>query len=139
MAVAPVATNLAPVVMYNSATLKGELTAGTPSDITIWYGTNQANLDQSYRFVFRQRTGTVFSLAVGPLITPTQYWFTCFASNAAGTNWASPYSNFWTSVPPGGGSNIIHVDKNAPGTGETGLDWINAYKNLATGAAAAGG
>ena len=52
----------------------------------------------------------------------SNYWYTCFATNSAGSAWATPPRPF-------GALRIRYVDGGAAGSG-TGYEWENAYSTI---------
>jgi hypothetical protein len=136
---------------YTKATFSGELVNASAviADVGICYGTNSVAGDTTagWQYVDRiyppQRTGAVFSVTSPYLLTNTTYYYRWFATNAYGSSWMT-VSNFTTgsSYPPGwgagGGTNVIHVKKDATGN-RNGLDWFNAYTTIGDGYAAVSG
>lgn len=136
----PGVENRGAAVTRTSAVLSGELTAGTPSTVLIFYGTEPANLqNQAVVALYPlQQTGSVFSAAVHDLAPAQLYYYACFATNAAGSDWADVGSFTTGEAGPGGGASILHVDSRATGAGN-GRNWFDAFRTLAEGAAAASG
>ena len=127
----PIVETRSAVVNGNSASLRGEVTAGSSSEITFYYGLTDegqiaANWDATNALSLPQDQGSIFSSLAAGLQPNTTYWFTVYATNNFGEDWATPTSFMTGATPPGGGSGVIHVDVNATGV-EDGLSWTNAY------------
>ena len=139
-AVKPVVVTRAASVLHTVADLKAELIDGTQSDAFFYYGTDpEALAAQSPVLVVPSpQTGYVFSVHVVGLEPLTQYYYACLASNAAGAAWSDTNSFNTGEAPPGGGPLVIHVDRDAIGA-QTGRNWLDAFKTLTEGAAAADG
>jgi len=130
---APVATNIGHGLNLNNVTITGRLVvADTVADVFIHYGKADWAWDGYLQPtpVF-QETGTPFSATKTGLDYSQTYYYRCFATNAAGTNWAGNVMSFTTGAkPPGGPAGVIHVWEDAPG-GETGDTWYNAFTSMA--------
>jgi hypothetical protein len=139
--VAPVVTNRAPTVTYNYATLRGELVdVDATAEILIYYGLSDGNwIGYVQPSPASQQTGTVFTASVGDLLYSTDYYYRCFATNAAGSDWADNLMSFTTGVePPGGPDTVIHVKAGAPGS-QSGGTWFDACHTLAAAVAKVNG
>jgi len=136
---APDVVNRDNTVNVNLATVRGELVNNdTIAECTLYYSTTDPPTlsDASAGLFPPQQTGTVFSVQLSGLLYATTYYYTWFATNDSGGDFESATSNFVTGAePPGGGSDIIHVDADAAG-GEDGLNWFNAFTSVAAAMAA---
>ncbi len=99
---APEVINDAPSVAVGSATLAGELTAGTIAHVYIYWGmsdggTTKANWD-NYELLSDTPQGT-FSDTVAAGYGMTNY-YRCYATNAVGDDWANATTNFTTLPAP---------------------------------------
>ena len=142
---APTVETRAAQVSGNSALIRGEVTAGSSSEITFYYGLSDAgqiaaNWDATNTLSLPQGPGSIFSSLTAGLQTNTTYWFTVYATNSFGEDWATPISFVTGAAPPGGGAGVIHVDASATGV-EDGLSWTNAFTSFedALAAASSGG
>jgi hypothetical protein len=138
---APVVETLAARVVATAAEMRGALTSGASSMITFYYGVTDegqtsANWDVTNVLSTAQGAGDVFTSVAGGLQANQEYWFTVYATNAFGEDWATP-TNFVTgTAAPGGGAGVIHVDADAVGVPD-GLSWTNAFTTVEDGLAAA--
>ncbi|MDD5311413.1 MAG: DUF2341 domain-containing protein [Dehalococcoidia bacterium] len=102
-AVAPTVTNStgASGVGQTSAQLNGELvsTGGLSTSVRIYYGTTDGGTTasnwQKTKYLYTLPVGTFFSSATS-LTAGTTYYYRCWASNSAGTSWASSTASFTT-------------------------------------------
>ena len=138
----PAVTTRTAQVFIDKAKLRGELLVGSISDMTFYYGTNNATTNASAwgataTVSVAYLPGEIFSADIIGLLTNQTYYFTVFASNDYGTAWGD-VDSFMTGsmLPTGGGTNIIHVDVDATGFND-GTSWTNAYTQLADAIAAA--
>lgn len=91
----PVVTNIgATSVRFNTASLNGIFVTGTVATITFYWGTDPSAWECSTNLGVR--TEGPFSTAITGLSDSTLYYYGCFASNAAGTNWSAitPFTTF---------------------------------------------
>ena len=84
------------------ATLSGELTGGTRSDVSVYYGTDSADMTNVATVYPPMDIGIVFSAKVTGLQPSTQYYYVCNATNQAGDGWSTTNS-FTTGSSSGGG------------------------------------
>ncbi len=97
----PVLANLpASPVLSASATLNGQVISpgvSTPF-VTLYYGTTdgKTNAASWANSVVIGQTNGAFSATITGLQTNTAYYFTAFATNTGGSNWAQPSQNFTT-------------------------------------------
>jgi hypothetical protein len=141
---APTVVTRTAQVAGDAVLLRGELLNNSSmSQVTFYYGLSNGGSTPSAwdaTNVVSQpyASGSIFGDAVA-LDTNTTYYFTVYATNSLGEDWADTQDSFTTGdTPPGGGANVIHVDKDAVGI-ENGSSWTNAYKTFTEGLAAAGG
>ena len=133
--VTPIVTNRGSTVVFNQATMKGELIINdATANITFYYDTSDKGefgaWTDSESLGSAQQTGAVFQVVVNGLAYNTTYFFRAFATNASGYHWAQNPQQFTTgSEPVGGGPEIIHVWSGAPG-GQSGLNWFDAYQTI---------
>lgn len=137
VAAAPRVEDRGASVSGNAATIGGELTDGSRSDITLWFGTNAVALDTQSSLVMYppQDTGILFRATAAGLLSETTYYYAWSATNLAGGAWSATNTFVTGAEPPGGGVPIIHVDGDATG-GETGANWTDAFKTVAQAIAA---
>ncbi len=98
----PVITNATPTnIATDSAYMNGFLTSTGTSATYVWvfWGESDGmgtNVNWTYTNSFGQRDTGVLTTNIASLSPSTTYYYRYFASNAAGTNWGSPSSNFTT-------------------------------------------
>ncbi len=106
--VAPTLTNApgATAITTTSATLNGNLTSTGNADCTvrIYWGDNDgittpASWDNNILIGTRSTTGT-FSSDINTLSGGTTYYYRCYATNSAGSAWASSTASFSTAAAP---------------------------------------
>lgn len=91
-------------VTDSSAALRGELVSQGGSDayVTIYWGTNDGGTVtgawMTNAYLGRRPEGT-FQAALTGLTASQTYYYRCYASNSASTNWAPSSTNFLTSRP----------------------------------------
>lgn len=106
---APMAiTNLAAYgISDTSATLKGKVVRMGSPDVHVWFywgwinGTNNAVAWQTNGYAGMVSSPSTISLTISNLTINSNYFFTCYASNASSeTAWAQPSSNFIAQLSP---------------------------------------
>ena len=138
--------NLAPEIQnggsnvnINVVDVQGQLVNNdTIAECTVYFSTLNppTKADASATVYPPQQIGTIFEAQISGLLFDTTYYYRWYATNAYGEDWADTVSSFVTGAePPGGGSDIIHVDADATG-GEDGLNWFNAFTSVADAMAA---
>ena len=132
-------------VLYDRAAISGELTNDTfvSAQIYLCYGTTSipGNTTNGWDVVMNigeKQNGVVFSTWTPPLLPTTTYYYRWYAVNNNGSNWTAAASFETGEAAPGGGADVIHVDRNATGAGD-GSDWGNAYTKIADGILAISG
>jgi uncharacterized repeat protein (TIGR03806 family) len=126
-------------VLATSALLNGQVVSPglSTSFVTIYYGTSDGGTNAAAwanTLSLGQTNGT-FSAAATALTTNTAYYFTAFASNAAGTVWAVPSSSFTTLAANPAATRVqvftFHYDNSRQGanTNETLLTPANVNTN----------
>jgi len=99
----PTAENLAATLLANgTARLRGRFPDQNRGDITICWGmsdggTNAAAWD--YVVPIGTQASSTFSTDVSDLLFPNTYYYTCYATNAYGDDWADTSTNFVTLGP----------------------------------------
>jgi hypothetical protein len=93
----------APVVTATNALLSGLVSTGNPvPSVRIYWGLTDGGTNAgawgNAAIECGQQAGA-FSNATGRLLTGTQYFYRCFASNAVGTAWATNSAVFLTETP----------------------------------------
>ncbi|MDP6523196.1 MAG: DUF2341 domain-containing protein [Kiritimatiellia bacterium] len=107
----PTVTNTAPTVAVGSATLAGELTTGNVAHVYIYWGTSDGGTTKGNWDAYELLSDTpqgAFSTNVAAGYGMT-YYYRCYATNAAGEDWANFTTNFVTIEPPAGGIEGINA------------------------------
>ncbi len=132
-------------VNYHRATVSGELTneAFVAAQVYLCYGTTSIPGDTTNGWgvvvdMSERNNGTVFATTTPGLAPVTTYYYRWYAVNNDGSDWTATDSFLTGLVPPGGGPDVIHVDKHATGAAD-GTDWVNAFTTIGAGIGALGG
>jgi hypothetical protein len=144
-AVAPLLENLGHNVYYHRAEITGELTNETfvSAHVYLCYGTNSVVGDMTngwniVTYMGEKQNSAEFSIWTPALLPATTYFYRWYAVNDEGSNWTAAASFNTGAVPPGGGTNVIHVSRLATGAGD-GSDWAHAYPSFVKALLAIGG
>jgi len=91
-------------VAIGSATLNGELIAGTTADVTVYWGTSDGGTTHEAWEHTNTTVGstaeTTFSVGTtGELLYGVTYYYRCYATNSAGEDWANSTVSFTTKSP----------------------------------------
>ena len=101
-----------PVPAIGYATLNGELTSGTLADVFVYWGTTDGDTnatDWANTNMMGELAEGTFSTNTPALLYGVTYYYRCYATNAAGEDWADSTTNFTTLFPGPVYSNALRI------------------------------
>ena len=138
----PYLRDLGASVLYHRARVSCDLTNSTfvSASLYLCYGTTPVagNTTNGWQGVISGGEGANASVWTPALSPTTLHYYRWYAVNNDGSDWTATNTFTTGTLPPSGGADVIHVDKNAVGVGD-GIDWANACTKIQDGFALIGG